>query len=119
MDKRSWRQVRTVSIVRDPSKIGALANVWKLGLDARKVKDHLAVHPHLERPGEVTARRDHRLELYPLTYRNNYRRGISSVAAFPGMRSLGRSLIVRAPVKRHRHPRAADAKNPDRVPACG
>src|SRR5205823_6814122 len=38
MDKRSWRQAGAVIVVRDPGK-EALANVWKLGLDARKVKE--------------------------------------------------------------------------------
>src|SRR5947208_14380234 len=101
MDKRSWRQAGAVIVVRDPGK-EALANVWKLGLDIRKVKQHLAVHPDLDRPGEVTARRDHDFEEHPLSDGNSYRSRVSPVATFSSVRALYRNRSIRAPGEHHR-----------------
>src|SRR5437667_7165518 len=101
MDKRSWRQAGAVIVVRDPGK-EALANVWKLGLDIRKVKQHLAVHPDLDRPGEITARGDHDLEEHPLSDGNSYRRGVSPTAGFSVVRAIRRSQAVRTPGEHHR-----------------
>src|SRR6266403_6099777 len=101
MDIRSWSQVLAISIVRDPSK-DALADVWKLGLDIRKVKEHLAVHPDLDRPSEVTARRDHDFEEHPLSDGNGYRRGVSPVATFSSVRALYRNRSIGTPSEPHR-----------------
>src|SRR5437762_7153307 len=101
MDKRSWRQASAIIIVRGVSK-EALVDEWELGLDARKVKEHLAVHPDLERSGEITARGDHDLEEHPLSDGNGYRSCVSPAAAFSVVRTLDRNRCSRAPAEPHR-----------------
>src|SRR5947207_13460988 len=114
MDKRSWRQAGAIIIVRGVSK-EALVDEWELGLDARKVKEHLAVHPDLERSGEVAARGDHDLEEHPLSDGNGYRSCVSPAAAFSVLRPIRRSQAVATPGEVPRHARGVESGYPHRT----
>src|SRR2546427_11888281 len=82
---------------QEPQDDAGLSDIGVHRLDQGLIEENLAVHPDLERSGEVAARRDHDFEEHPLSAGDGRAAVVSLPAGLSGVRAFSGSRFVGAP----------------------
>src|SRR5438093_12148169 len=111
MVRGDWRQAGAVGVIGG-IHVASQPHVGESGLDERLIKDHLAVHPDLDRPSEISGRLDHHFKEHPLRDGNGHYGGVSLSSRLSGVRAFSWSTPGRIQPEYRRRARAIELEAP-------